>query len=421
MNEQFIETFQKTFGKKPIYHVRCPGRVNIIGEHIDYNDYSVLPMAIKASTFVLVAPSQESRIRIYNVDPTYPSFELSLPSDWNGCNAPKWHDYALCGWKAVLTFLKEEPRGFDLLVTGSIPSSSGLSSSSSLVCSVALATLYIHTKQSFERISRSNFADLCAHAEHLIGTQGGGMDQAAEILSLEGRALKINFNPLSSEPVFLPSDAKFVVLHSGQTMNKAASSEFNQRVAECRLAGKLLLKQNDKEWPKVGIVNLRKVQEMLGCDLSSMISLAEELPEEITREKLDELLGTEAVLSCLTSNTIHLTKFKIRARARHVYSEASRVATFASVCQKNDIAQMGKLMTESHESCRKDYECSCPALDNVVQSCLSAGALGARLTGAGWGGCVVALVNGSSDVSLSHLNVLFTSSPCAGIDGVNMS
>ncbi|KAK6057422.1 GHMP kinase protein, partial [Cooperia oncophora] len=227
--------FQNAFGHLPTIRVFCPGRVNLIGEHIDYHGYGVLPMAIDVGTEILAAPNGRQEIRLVNVDEQYPQSSITLPFGME-------RRFALCGWKGIMNKLGVDQIGFDMLVGGSIPPSSGLSSSSSLVCAAALVTWMIHTGKIFEEVTREELADLCANAERYIGTQGGGMDQAVEVLAVEGSALKIDFTPLQSRKVTLPSLASFTVLHCGDTLNKAATSQYNERVVEGRLAGKLLLR-----------------------------------------------------------------------------------------------------------------------------------------------------------------------------------
>ncbi|WKX88929.1 hypothetical protein Q1695_008514 [Nippostrongylus brasiliensis] len=406
--------FQNTFGHLPTLRVFCPGRVNLIGEHIDYHGYGVLPMAIEEGTEILAAPNQTQELRIKNADEQYPAVSYPLPLDWNGASPPKWYDYVLCGWKGITDKIGGNKQlGFDMLVEGSIPPSSGLSSSSSLVCAAALVTWAIHTGKGFDGLTREELADLCAVAERYVGTQGGGMDQAVEVLAVEGSALKIDFSPLKSRQVTLPSLARFVVLHCGDTLNKAATSQYNERVVEGRLAGKLLLKNagdavTAKSW------RLKDVQEALAKTLEEMVELCESLPTESSLEQLETALGEDVVAACLSANTSHMTKFKLRSRARHVYSEARRVDLFEKACAKNDLNEMGRLMTESHTSCSKYYECSCDSLDVLVEKCLASGAYGARLTGAGWGGCAIALIDNTHPPDLGD-QVLFYSEPSAGI------
>ncbi|CAD6186288.1 unnamed protein product [Caenorhabditis auriculariae] len=412
--ENLIENFERLYGVKPQLKVRCPGRVNLIGEHIDYHGYSVLPMATTVSTTVLAARNSENCLKIANVDEKYKSATIELPSAWNGASPPQWHDYVLCGWKGVIEKMNYESVGIFLLFAGDIPESSGLSSSSSIVCASALVTLAIHEPQKdiFDVWSREQLAEICAKSEQYVGTQGGGMDQAAEVLAKEGSALKINFNPLSCERISLPESAVFVVAHSGATLNKAATSQFNERVVEGRIVAKLLLKYFDCDCSSLRLKDVQKA-----CDISfeEALKTVETFPETVSREDVVEAIGEENLQKCLSANTQNMRTFSIRSRGRHVFSEARRVEQFAEACRSNDIDAMGKLMSESHISCSKDYECSCSELDDLTKKYVDGGAVGARLTGAGWGGCIVALFKSSTFIDFDYLSPLFVSKPSSGI------
>ncbi|CAJ0572382.1 unnamed protein product, partial [Mesorhabditis spiculigera] len=412
--------FEKAFGMRPTHHIRCPGRVNLIGEHIDYNGYGVLPMAIALGTELLITENKEQKIVLRNAeDGKYPEYTVALPSDWKGTTPPKWFHYVLCGWRGVLDAIgvqDKDQKGMNVLMKGTIPPASGLSSSSSLVCASALATLALHTGEGFtEKFTREWLADLCAKAEQMIGTCGGGMDQASEVLSPLGAALRIDFNPLKSRPVKLPGDALFVVLHSGDTLNKAASSHYNERVIECRIGAQILGKHlNLPDWG--AFRKLKQVEDASGKSLSELLRLVEEvLPENPTLDEVVAIIGREHFDALLSENTKHMTAFHVRARARHCYGEAHRVALFEEACQRGDLVEMGRLMNGSHDSLKVDYDCSSPGLDKLVEASRSAGVLGARLTGAGWGGCAVVLVDKKNPIDLSHLQVLLESSPCQGI------
>jgi len=168
--------FEDQFGSSPDYYIRVPGRVNIIGEHIDYCGYGVLPMAIQPQILLTVGKSLEKRLRLKNVDEShYPSFEKTLDEDFDiDQSHPYWWNYFLCGIKGALQEISDSPTymGLDCLVEGSIPPASGLSSSSAVVVSAALAMFSVAGQ--LDRHKPSELADLCAKAERFIGTQGWG-------------------------------------------------------------------------------------------------------------------------------------------------------------------------------------------------------------------------------------------------------
>ena len=263
-------------------------------------------------------------------------------------------------------------------------SASGLSSSSAVVVSAVLAFLSVVGQ--LNKHEPSELADLCAKAERFIGTQGGGMDQAIEILAVEGKAQYIQFNPIRTKLVELPSDACFVIANSLSESNKAAGSEFNQRVVECRLAAKVLAKRlNLDNWKK--IVKLIDVQSGSNCSLPEMMEWVDKYlhHEPFTKDELTDLLDmTEQELnsSVLTANTNHLKTFKLYQRAYHVFSEAHRVEEYQRICMNTkSLDDLGQLMYQSHKSCSELYECSHPNLDFLVNLSKEAGAYGARLTG----------------------------------------
>jgi len=376
-----------------------PGRVNLIGEHIDYCGYAVHPMAIEQDILVAVGRREEPGLALANMDPRYEAWEgSSVRGAAPPPGAPQWWGYFLCGIKGVVEELVGETSdpGLCCLLEGRIPPSAGLSSSSALVVSAALAALW-----AFGRLgtSREDLASLCARAERFIGTQGGGMDQAIELLAVEGSAKLIEFGPLRSQDVLLPRGGVFVVANSLDEKNKAASNDYNTRVVECRLAALLLAKQLlQGDWREAG--RLKEVQEQVGVEVGQMVEKVAAVlhPEDYTLEEVLEVLEVPLAWlesTVLTANTRHLRTFRLHQRALHVYTEAARVFQFRDVCARGGgaaLGDLGELMASSHASCRDQYECSSSGLDTLVTLAMEAGALGARLTGAGWGGCIVALV-----------------------------
>ncbi|MCP9258319.1 N-acetylgalactosamine kinase [Dirofilaria immitis] len=253
----------------------------------------------------------------------------------------------LCGWKGALRRLNISPKGMNVLVYGTIPTGAGLSSSSSVVCAAALITLLLYSGRTFDIISKVEFAEMCAEVERFVGVEGGGMDQAIEVLANEGSAMLINFNPLRFSLVTLPENALFAVIHSGEALNKAATSQYNERVVECRLAAQIAQRLRKTAQEMISVVE--KVLHIATYTKDDALRLL-----DITNEIFKETI--------LTTNTQHMKTFKLAQRAKHVYMEADRVRLF-------------------HEACK----------NGNVEKCLQNGALGARLTGAGWGGCAVAL------------------------------
>ncbi|XP_030354031.1 N-acetylgalactosamine kinase isoform X2 [Strigops habroptila] len=308
---------------------------------------------------------------------------------------PQWHNYFLCGLKGIQEhFGLNNPTGMNCLLDGTIPPSSGLSSSSALVCCAGLVTLRANGKT----LSKVELAEICTKSERYIGTEGGGMDQSISFLAEEGTAKLIKFSPLRATDVRLPSGAAFVIANSCVEMNKAATSHYNIRVMECRLATKLLSKSKGLDWEKM--LRLHDVQTKLGVSLEEMLTIVEEVlhPEPYSAEEICKCLGIsleELRSQILSQNTRDVSTFKLYQRAKHVYSEAARVLEFKKICSEapaNALQLLGELMNQSYISCREMYECSCPELDRLVDICLQFGAIGSRLTGAGWGGCTVSMV-----------------------------
>ncbi|XP_022048630.2 N-acetylgalactosamine kinase [Acanthochromis polyacanthus] len=389
-------TFETKHGESPLFYACAPGRVNLIGEHIDYCGYSVLPMAIEQNILAAVSVNNSGTIQLANTNPLYQDFTVScsevIAIDRDN---PKWFYYFLCGVKGIQeTF--EIPRlvGMSCVVDGTIPPSSGLSSSSALVCCSGLLTMEANQKS----LSKVALAEICAKCERYIGTEGGGMDQSISFLAERGTAKLIEFQPLRATDVKLPDGAVFVISNCCVEMNKASTSHYNIRVVECRIATKMLAKAKGLESSR--LLKLAQAQTELKASLEEMLTLVDEVlhPEPYSREEICKVLDItleQFSADLLSANTQHMTQFWLHQRAKHVYGEAARVLQFKSVCDSEpaeSIQLLGDLMNQSHASCRDLYECSCPELDQLVDICLKAGAVGSRLTGAGWGGCAVSMV-----------------------------
>ncbi|OMO53475.1 Galactokinase [Corchorus capsularis] len=415
--------FLEVFGHPPEVFARSPGRVNLIGEHIDYEGYSVLPMAIRQDTIVAIRKrdkgESEKLLRIANVNDKYTL--CTYPADPNqeiDLKNHRWGHYFICGYKGYYEYAKSKgvdvgpPVGIDVCIDGIVPTGSGLSSSAAFVCSATIAIMAAFGSN----FPKKELAQLTCECERHIGTQSGGMDQAISVMAKTGFAELIDFNPIRATDVQLPAGGTFVIAHSLAESQKAvtAATNYNNRVVECRLASILLgIKLGMK--PQEAISKVKTLSDVEGLCVQfagsrgsndPVLAVKEFLKEEpytaediekITEKNLPSILGDNPTSLDVLKAAKH---FKLHQRAAHVYSEAKRVHAFkdavgASLSEEEKLKKLGDLMNESHHSCSVLYECSCPELEELVKVCRNNGALGARLTGAGWGGCAVALVKES--------------------------
>lgn len=390
--------FHEEFGNEPEFFVKVPGRVNIIGEHVDYCGYPVLPMAIQQCFILAVSTNTEGLLYLRNLNRKYANYKCDLKSlsiNLPAFGSPPWYNYFLCGIKGVFDHLNNvlPESGITVAISGNVPPASGLSSSSALVSAAVLVTAYISAMP----LNRRTLASISASCERYIGTQGGGMDQAIAYLAKKGCAQFIEFYPeLSASSVKLPVNASFVIANSLAEINKAATSDFNERVVECRLACSIIAKElNLTNWKE--IKQFAVLQSALNCNLNEMEKYAQDILIKDEYSRTDILLklnisDDELSTKFLTTNTMKMNNFSLRQRALHVIQESIRVRKFQEICEKNNsnLNDLSKLMQESHNSLRYLYECSHSSLDCLVDLSKSMG-IGARLTGAGWGGCIVAL------------------------------
>lgn len=389
-----MERFQSAFGRRPTFVVRAPGRVNLLGEHTDYNMLPVLPMAIERCVFVAGAPRQDRLVHLRNAA-SFPDRSFELEDAIPKFADSDWGNYAKAAAQGLGSYYGHPlRRGADLLVDGDIPGGAGLSSSSALVVACALALLAAND----EEVPFEILAEILPRAERYVGTLSGGMDQTVSLLAQEGHALRIDFAPLRCRPVPLPSGHAIVVCHSLVRAEKsgAAKEAYNQRVLECRLAcrafDKALEGRLDAPLEALGDLAVR----FPAVPLSTFVTeLATVLPDaDLDLGQLSSFTGvsqTDLRRLCEIPEE-KVGPFSILARARHVLTEAERVDRAEAALRAGDTTSFGELMDASHRSCRDDYEISCPELEALVAIAKDAGALGARLTGAGFGGCTVNLV-----------------------------
>ncbi|KAL4800487.1 ribosomal protein S5 domain 2-type protein [Aspergillus venezuelensis] len=424
-----VSQFYKQYNHRPDFVARSPGRVNIIGEHIDYNLYDVLPTAVSVDVIIAVkvVPSSgsDSTVKIANVVPDkFPTREFAVPHDTDVEIDPKkheWVNYFKAGLVGALKVLRKSgsfaPTSMEVLVDGNVPPGGGISSSAAFVCSSALAVM----KANNHDVSKQDLLDLAVVSERAVGVYSGGMDQAASIFSRRGYLLYTQFFPnFSAQHVPIPKASEeitFLMAQSFVTSNKAetAPRHYNLRVAECTLASVVLAKANDLTLPKdnssLGYSlrtfhnELMRKEGRLGDPLEYQIDSVIQATQDIltqeqgyTREEIAQLLGisvSDLESKYLSSFPVQAERFLLRQRALHCFKEARRVLDFkaclahAKTLDDSKIHYLGQLLNESQASCREVYECSAPQVDEICAIARKAGTWGSRLTGAGWGGCTV--------------------------------
>jgi len=341
--ETVAAKYQEVFGKKGSLRAWAPGRVNLIGEHTDYNDGFVLPLAVDRGIRFVGNRREDRLVRLHSMD-YGATVEFSLDALTQDTDH-RWADY----FKGVADQLQKRGvalRGCEAAFQGDLPRGAGLSSSAALEVASAV---FLRDVSSFI-LPDLDMVKVAQDAENqFVGVRCGVMDMYASYLAREGSALQIDCRDLSNRSAPLPKGIKIVVCETGVERTLAGSA-YNQRRAECEEAVRIL----SESLP--GITALRDVT-----------------PRDLAKH--------EALL--------HGTVLK---RARHVVSENQRVLDAVSAMEGGELATLGRLMVESHRSLRDDYEVSCGALDELVDLALACpGVVGSRMTGAGFGGCTVTL------------------------------
>ncbi|KAH7881742.1 GHMP kinase [Phlebopus sp. FC_14] len=478
--DNLAKQFQAKFGRTPAYIARAPGRVKYgICEHIDYSLFSVFPTAVEHDILIACAPSApaddhtpgsvvaENLHKKYKRQVFSPIRRVTLGSVGTGDDVPedavhveKWHldidnselrweSYVKAGYHGVLNHFfssaleGSHPVPVDLMVTGTVPAGSGLSSSAAMVVSSTLAFLAVNGILEDPSLAptKGQLVEIAVENESRVGT----MDQAASVISLSGSALYVSFFPkLSAQTIPLPGpqnaspdlpSATFVCANSLVVSDKAvhAKYQYNLRVVESLGAARILAvrlgvkvgarekitlravmarlmeepedqTEEDIEKVRAGLERMAKEVECLRPEgATDADELGVTLETMIEWSGMGEELFKDVYLSWVE---VEATHFQLYKRAKHCYEEALRVLQFRDVCLTAASSPgayegtaafkaLGRLMNESHESCAKLYECTCPEVDELTRLALEAGAYGSRLTGAGWGGCTVSLVDES--------------------------
>lgn len=339
-------TFDRRFGGVASVY-RAPGRINIIGGHSDYNDGFVLPTTTALYTWLAIGPRTDSAIRVYSANfGEETSFRIS---DIRRSSDNHWSDYI----KGIAQELVQEEKinlGFDIVIDGQLPIGGGLSSSASLATVVAFAIL----DSIGQDINRRDLALLCQRAEvEFVGVRCGVMDQYAISCGKSAHATMLDCRSLDHQHILLPDSLRILVVDTG-VEHQLAAGGFNRRREECERAVETL------------------AQVLPGVHALRDVSLAQ-LEEH--RSVLDDILYR---------------------RCRHIISEIARVHEAAAALTSGDVPAVGHLISASHKSLRDDYEVSCPEMEALIEILSSCdGSHGARLVGAGFGGCAICIVEPS--------------------------
>lgn len=334
-----MQTFEDLFQKQPAVTTDAPGRVNLIGEHTDYNGGFVLPTPIPQRTRVQLSPRDDRHVRAASVriGPVIEAYDLGNEQIGRG-----WLDY-LQGVTQLLVQAGHQIRGFDVFITSDVPVGSGLSSSAALDVALLRAL-----RSAFDlKLDDLQIALIGQKVENaFVGAQVGIMDPMVASLGENGSALFIDARTLNYERIALPTAADLVVINSGVAHDHAAG-DYNTRRAECEQVCRLL--------------NVQQLRELSAADLPRVNAL----PDPLNR------------------------------RARHVITENDRVLQTIVAFRANDLTQIGMLFQASHQSMRNDYQISIPEIDLLVELARrDADVYGARLTGGGFGGSIVLLARG---------------------------
>ena len=343
--ENIVEQF-KGISSADARAFRSPGRVNLIGEHTDYNDGFVMPFALNRDCVTVAALRDDRTINARAIDVNESvTFKLSdEPQKQSG----GWRDYV----EGIIRLLAERhriDRGMDLVFSSNVPMGGGLSSSAALLTSVGLAYLAL-TRVDYER---EELALVAQQAEHeFVGMRSGIMDQFTAVFGKKDHAMLLDCRSreIEQKPLDTLKGAKFIICDS-KVQHELASSEYNQRRAQCELGVKILRRE-----------------------LGNIDALRDVTPEEIEnfRDDLPEI---------------------VYRRCKHVVTEDQRVLAAAQALEVGNAERFGELMLQSHQSLRFDYQVSCPELDLLVDAAKEIdGVYGARMTGGGFGGCTVNLI-----------------------------
>ena len=449
----------RRFGNSaPAFLVRSPGRLNLMGRHIDHRGGFVHPIALPREILLSVQPRDDEVVEVHHAEPeSFPSraFKFSDVAPTKSLSVDEWERWTrdqskqrrpVAGWTiyaeaaaaTILNWSRElgvdgKPlRGLNAVVYGDIPPEAGLSSSSALFVAFLLALLHLNLNGQPLSIS-PKVAEVCGYGEWYVGTRGGAGDHAAILLAGKGKVMRVGFFPTTVELLPFPDDFCLLVMDSGERAPKAGSArlEFNRRVAAYEV-GMLIWHERFPEL-KGRLEHLRDAAPYRLGDESKVYRLLRALPRFATFEELEEAMPQqkerlEQLAATCRSSPEESVSLEVRGTCWFGIAECQRSEMFGEALKEGDVNLIGELMSVSHDGDRVtswrdsdaspfqfptedfaldafeqnrvpiwkqagSYRCSTPAIDFIVDTALRSGALGAQLSGAGLGGCAMALVH----------------------------
>jgi galactokinase len=341
---EILKLFEEHFGTGSTAEIyRAPGRVNLIGEHTDYNLGFVFPIAIDMACYIAIAPAKHGKLRVYSRD-LGTEYSVSIHDVGEAKPTATWSDYVI-GIARELVRDAVPLQACNLYVASEVPAGSGLSSSAAIEIATAMALLGSRNLEKLE------IARLGQRAEsQFVGMPCGIMDQYASVFGQEGAAIQLDCRSLSHKYVELPRTVQIIAVNS-LVKHELGTSAYRHRVAECREAVEVVQRTHP--------------------EVQSLRDVTPEMFEQV-KDAMPEVP---------------------RRRARHVISDSQRVLQLGDAARAHDLIAMGKLFLASHRSMKEDYEITCPEIDFLVEKAIELpGVYGARMTGGGFGGCTVNLV-----------------------------
>ncbi|MEI6265595.1 MAG: galactokinase [Sphingobacteriia bacterium] len=359
-----LSTFHKVFQKNATLIVASPGRINLIGEHLDYNGGLVLPAAIDKHLLVSVAKRIDKSIHLFSID-TNQKYQIERKNNDDQLSTSNmgWPDFVI-GVVDQLLKAGKGVGGFDMAITGNIPLGAGVSSSAAFECAVIFGLNELFQLS----LNKIDLVLLAQKAENeFVGVQCGIMDQFASVFGKKNQVIKLNCTSLQYEYVPFKTSNTKLVLFDTHVKHSLASSAYNQRRKECEI-GLSLIKANNP---------------LVECLADASIQM---------------------VNDCIPAKLV-----EVKQRCTYVVEESERIKKACIDLSNNNLISFGKKMYATHEGLRKQYEVSCEELDFIVDECKRyPEVLGARMMGGGFGGCVLALINIDSIESISlHIGLAY--------------